>query len=149
MKSKTELIADEALKFKPKKILDVGYAQVPNPLLGKEGAEVYGVDIVNVSADGCGTLYMRLEYHQASFKDGEVDLVAMGCTLAHVASPLRVLARMKSNIKPEGILIISSPNPNYYWENILNIFYHRFKNRVSKAKHIEHFLNFLGTTCAP
>lgn len=38
--------------------------------------------------------------------------------------------------------IISSPNPHYYWENVLNIFYHTFKKRVAKSKHEEHFYDF-------
>jgi SAM-dependent methyltransferase len=66
----------------------------------------------------------------------------MGCTLAHVANPLRVLAEINRVLKPDGILSVSSPNPNYYWENVLNIFYHHFKDRVTKAKHDEHFFEF-------
>ena len=71
-----------------------------------------------------------------------VDAVTMGCTLAHVANPLKVLAEVNRVLKPAGVLIVSSPNPNYYWENALNIFYHHFKHRVVKAKHYEHFFEF-------
>jgi SAM-dependent methyltransferase len=143
MKSKIDLLTDEALKYPSKKILDIGYAQTPNSALGKNGAEVYGIDIVSAPAENYKETYVcDLNTTKLPFKDGEIDLVAMGCTLAHVANPLKVLAEVNRILKPEGILIISSPNPNYYWETVLNVFYNTFKNRVSEAKHIEHFFEF-------
>jgi SAM-dependent methyltransferase len=55
---------------------------------------------------------------------------------------MKVMADINRVIKPGGTLVISSPNPNYYWENALNIFYHYFKKRVVKSKHEEHFYDF-------
>lgn len=104
--------------------------------------KVYGVDLVEVEAPYEKTFVADLNTDPLPFKDGEIDAVAMGCTLAHVANPLKVLGEVNRILKPEGVLVVSSPNPNYYWENVLNIFYHRFKNRVSAAKHIEHFFEF-------
>jgi SAM-dependent methyltransferase len=140
MKSKLELMAEEAMIWKPTKLVDVGYAQLPNTFL--PGVKVYGVDIVQVPAPYEKTFVCDLNTDPLPFQDGEIDVVAMGCTLAHVANPLKVMGEVNRILKKDGILIVSSPNPNYYWENVLNIFYHHFKTRVSKAKHIEHFFEF-------
>lgn len=140
MKSKLELIADEVLKAQPATVIDVGYAQLPNPFL--EGVRVFGVDLVEAPAPYEKTYVVDLNVDTLPFKDGEVDAVAMGCTLAHVANPLRVLGEVNRVLPVGGTLVVSSPNPNYYWETVLNVFYHHFKTRVVKAKHYEHFFEF-------
>ncbi len=139
-KPKLKLIAEEVLRFKPKIIVDIGYAQGPNIFL--EGAEVYGVDLVSVPAPYKETYQCDLNTSPLPFHYGLIDAATMGCTLAHVANPLRVLAEINRILKPGGIVVVSSPNPNYYWETVLNIFYSHFKDRVSKAKHVEHFFEF-------
>lgn len=83
-----------------------------------------------------------LNVDRLPFGDGELDAVTMGCTLAHVARPLQLLAEINRVLKSDGTLVITSPNPNYYWETVLNIFYHQFKHRVAKSKHEEHFYSF-------
>ena len=140
MRQKPELIAKEVLESKPSKVVDIGYAQLPNPFL--TGVKVYGVDIIEAPAPYEKTFVCDLNIEPLPFKTGEMDAVAMGCTLAHVANPLKVLGEINRILKPGGTLVLSSPNPNYYWENVLNIFYHHFKTRVAKAKHEEHFFDF-------
>lgn len=139
-KSKLELIAREALSQNPKVILDIGYAQEPNLFL--KDIKVYGVDIIQTPSPYEKTFICDLNTDKLPFKDGEVDVVTMGCTLAHVANPLKVLAEINRILPMGGTCILSSPNPNYYWENVINIFYHFFKNRVAKVKHVEHFFEF-------
>jgi SAM-dependent methyltransferase len=140
MKSKLQVMAEEALAYKPSTIVDIGYAQEPNQFL--TGVKVYGVDIVEALAPYEKTFKCDLNIDKLPFETGKIDLVTMGCTLAHVSHPLRVLAEINRILKLGGILIISSPNPNYYWENVVNIFYNHFKKRVAKAKHEEHFFEF-------
>lgn len=141
IKSKNALIAGVLEQYKPSTILDVGYAQNPNPKLR---GLVYGVDIVRVPVpDNYASTYtVDLNTTRIPMGDGSTDAVTMGCTLAHVANPLKVLGEINRVLKPGGVLIVSSPNPNYYWESVLNIFYHHFKHRVVKAKHYEHFFEF-------
>lgn len=140
MKTKPELIADEVLKYNPKTIVDVGYAQLPNTNF--KDATVYGVDLVEAPAPYEKTYVVDLNVDRLPFADESIDAVAMGCTLAHVANPLRVLSEINRILPKDGILVVSSPNPNYYWETILNVFYNHFKSRVTKAKHYEHFFEF-------
>lgn len=140
MKTKNELISGETTDAEV--IVDIGFAQNPNLLL--KGKEVHGIDIVEVPLPSNYTQGHKLDLNteKLPFADSSVDMVTMGCTLAHVASPLKVVGEIHRILKPEGKLILSTPNPNYYWENVLNIFYHYFKDRVVAAKHEEHFYDF-------
>lgn len=142
MKSKLELMASEVLRYYPKKIVDIGYAQEPNRFLLHKGIEVYGIDIVEISVPYTETFRCDLNTDDIPFNDEAVDAVAMGCTLAHVANPLKLLGQINRILPKGGVCVLSSPNPNYYWENVLNIFYYAFRLRVSKAKHLEHFFEF-------
>lgn len=144
--SKQKLIADALQSIRPGAtiIVDIGYAQTPNMLLKKAGNKVFGIDLASVPVPaGYDAVHQcDLNVEKLPFADGSVDVVTMGCTLAHVANPLKVLAEVNRVLRPDGVLIVSSPNPNYYWENALNIFYHYFKHRVVKVKHYEHFFEF-------
>lgn len=142
MTSREELIAEEAEKHHPAKILDIAYAHGPNKALVKTGAELYGLDPLSRSAPYKGVHTCDINTDPIPFPDETFDMVTMGCVLAHTARPLEVLAKIHKVLKPGGILILSSPNPNYYWESLLNILYHHFEKRVSKSKHVEHFFEF-------
>jgi len=142
IRTKDEIIGAEAAACTPKKILDIGYAQGPNLHLMKDGVEVYGVDLVDWPSPYTKNILCDLNTEALPFNDGEMDVVTMGCVLAHVAKPLALLADIHRVLKPNGVLILTSTNPNYYWESVLNLFYHSFKKKVSKSKHIEHFFEF-------
>jgi hypothetical protein len=88
MKSKLRLIADEVLVHAPSTVVDIGYAQDPNPHLKETGARVVGIDIVSQPAPYDETIVCDLNTTVLPFNDDSIDVVAMGCTLAHVASPL-------------------------------------------------------------
>ncbi len=143
MKTKGNVIADTLYAVYPdaQKVLDVGYAQNPSTYLH---GEIYGIDIV---ADNHPVGYKEvkrvdLNTGHIPYEDGFFDAVTMGCVLAHVANPIQLMSELHRVLKPNGYLVFSSPNPNYYWENVLNIFFHKFKHRVCKAKWVEHFQSF-------
>lgn len=92
MKSKLRLIAESALEHTPNRILDIGYAQDPNPYLKERGATVFGVDIVAKPASYDKTFICDLNTDTLPFTDASLQAVTMGCTLAHVASPLKTMA---------------------------------------------------------
>jgi SAM-dependent methyltransferase len=146
MQSKQEIISNVLGIASPdcKVVVDIGYSQKTNIFLKRSGVSVYGVDLMySAIPEGYDGVYKcDLNTDPLPFGSASVDAVTMGCVLAHVANPLRVLSEINRILKPKGVLIVSSPNPNYYWETILNIFYNYFKKRVSKAKHLEHFFEF-------
>lgn len=146
MKNKARLIAEALKSYRPHATVDIGYAQAPNPELRRiaHSPYVYGVDLVEIPTPHNYNKVYRCDINvdRLPFSPGETDAVIMGCTLAHVANPLKVLGEINRVLSEGGALILSSPNPNYYWETILNIFYNHFKSRVSKAKHYEHFFEF-------
>lgn len=140
--SREELIAEEAAIHHPARILDIAYAHGPNLVLVNTGADIRGLDPLSRPAPYTEMHKCDINTDPIPFPDETFDMVTMGCVLAHTARPLEVLAKIYRVLKPGGILILSSPNPNYYWENLLNIFYHHFEKRVSKSKHLEHFFEF-------
>ena len=146
-KSREELIAREAAQHHPERILDIAYAHGLNNALKNTGAELHGLDPIGRPAASFTKVYpCDINMAKIPFLDEELDMVTMGCVLAHTSRPLSVLKEIHRVLKPGGILILSSTSPNYYWENILNIFYNHFKNRVSKSKHGEHFFEFTRYT---
>jgi ubiquinone/menaquinone biosynthesis C-methylase UbiE len=140
---KPELIAKTLYKHhkNPSRILDVGYAQYPNKHLH---GEVCGVDIVTDEHPENYTAVHNVDLNTFTlpYDDCYFDAVTMGCVLAHVTNPLGLLSELHRVLKPDGVLVLSSPNPNYYWEQMLNIFFTYFKNRVAKVKFLEHFYEF-------
>lgn len=142
MKTKPQIIAEQ-IPEAAMVVVDVGCSQLENNFLLKEGRKVYGVDIVPRDIPGYERCFaVDLNANPLPFADGSVDAVAMGCVLAHVAAPLKVLADINRVLPIGGTLVLSTPNPNYYWETVLNVFYHHFKGRVCRAKHGEHFCSF-------
>lgn len=141
--SKPKLIAKTMYRHRPdaKVILDVGYAQQPNRDLK---GTVYGVDIVTDEVPENYFQVDQVDLNTCSlpYKDETFDSVCMGCVLAHVSNPLGLLVELHRVLKKDGVIVLSSPNPNYYWETVLNMFFHYFKNRVSKSKLVEHFFEF-------
>lgn len=141
--SKPQLIAATLYEQSPSahRILDVGYAQYPNSALR---GDVHGVDIYAEEKPANYTAVHYADFNTCSlpFPDASFDAVTMGCVLAHVANPLGFLVELHRVLKPDGVIVLSSPNPNYYWETMLNIFFHHFKSRVSPSKFKEHFFEF-------
>lgn len=122
-------------------VLDVGYAQNPSSYLK---GDIYGVDIVADEHPANYREVKRVDLNDGClpYPDDFFDAVAMGCVLAHVANSVQLLEEIHRVLKPRGILVLSSPNPHYYWEGVLNIFFHHFKHRVCKAKSVAHFYSF-------
>ena len=143
MKTKQELIAAllEGVDLKSGKILDIGFAQEPNRHLP---GEIYGIDIKNFSsaANYKETKQVDLNQERIPYEDNFFDAVVVGCTLSHLANPVATLCEVNRVLKGKGWLLITTPNPHYYWEVVLNLFPSFFKYRVARAKLEEHFFSF-------
>lgn len=141
MRTRDEIIAEEVIKHRPARVLDIAYAHGPNAVLAGVAKEVVGIDPIARPAPFPVTR-CDVNAELLPFPDESFDVVTMGCVLAHLSKPLTFLKEVHRVLAPGGTLILMSPNPQYYWENIINIFYSRFKKRVSKSKHVEHFFEF-------
>jgi len=143
MKGKSQLLAERLYTVQPdtNRVLDVGYAQNPSSFLK---GEVHGIDLFAEEHPHNYAEVKRVDLNDGHipYEDSFFDAATMGCVLAHVANPLQLLLELHRVIRPGGVLVFSSPNPQYYWEVVLNVFYHTFKKRVSQAKHLEHFTSF-------
>ncbi len=141
--SKHRLIAKTMYGHRPNAtvILDVGYAQ--NPSTDLKG-DVYGIDIVTDEKPGNYKEVQNVDLNTCKlpYPDEFFDTITMGCVLAHVTNPFGLLVELHRVLKKDGVLVLSTPNPNYYWENVVNTFFHFFKNRVAKSKFEEHFFEF-------
>lgn len=141
-RSREELIAHEVKAMHPSRVLEIAYAHSPNRLLGELGGEVHGIDPLARAAPFASMTKLDVNKDPIPFPDGHFDVVTSGCLLGHVAKPLSVLAEIHRVLKPSGTLILMAPNPHYYWEVILNLWYQHFVSRVSRSKRIEHFFEF-------
>ena len=143
-KGKSQVIAETlySVEANPKRILDVGFAQGPTTHLSK--GDVYGIDIFEIGLPQGYKEVKRVDLNEGHipYEDGFFDAVTMGCVLAHVANPLQLLEELHRVVKPGGVVVLSSPNPQYYWEGAMNTFFNFFKKRVPKVKFVEHFYSF-------
>jgi SAM-dependent methyltransferase len=127
----------------PLDILDVGCGSGANSeALAAKGHRVQGVDI---SEAGIEKYRMRgfegrvcdiesgLDYPDASF-----DLVFCSEVIEHMTSPEILAAEMARVLKPEGLLVLSTPNSAFWLYRVLGLFGYT----VSELQHPKHFQFF-------
>lgn len=121
------------------RVLDIGYAEYPN----RVSKNLYGIDIVpRPKAD----LLQYVETRQVDmntspipYPDQFFDTVTAGDVIEHVANPMAMLCECNRVLKSGGTLIMSTPNPYYYWEAMQNLLV-RFS--WMKARQEGHFTCF-------
>jgi len=120
------------------KTLDIGFAQSPNYHL----ANCYGIDIQKVEKpDNYQEVkVVDLNSQPIPYEDNFFDSVVAGEIIEHVANPLKFLAECNRVLKNEGVLIITTPNPQYYWEIILNAFTKKFN--ITDEQHFYSFTRY-------
>jgi ubiquinone/menaquinone biosynthesis C-methylase UbiE len=123
-----------AKKFcKDKTVLDAacgtGYG---SHLVAQEAKEVFGVDISQEAIDYCEKNYVQdnLQFKQASvdnmpFPDEFFDVIISFETIEHIDEKLqnKFLLEIKRVLKPEGMLIMSSPDKASSSQNEINSFH--------------------------
>jgi GT2 family glycosyltransferase/ubiquinone/menaquinone biosynthesis C-methylase UbiE/glycosyltransferase involved in cell wall biosynthesis len=109
---------------KEKDVLDVacgeGYGSF---LMADVARSVAGVDISNEVIDHASATYKKpnLVFYQGSainlnFADASFDVVVSFETIEHLAEQTQMLAEIKRVLRPDGLLVISSPNRPIYSE---------------------------------
>jgi len=104
------------------RVLDVGFAQLPNPWLLRSDFEVTGIDI-NAPPSPSG--YQR-ELQGDVFdvdgldEGGPYDSILAGELIEHLENPYDLLRFFHARVRPGGRLVLSTPNaaafPTVFWE---------------------------------
>ena len=114
-----------ALQFcRGKSVLDIACGEgYGSALIGRVAAQVTGVDIasdaVRHAAESYGTDNVSFALGECAdipVADGSVDVVVSFETLEHVAEQSKFLREIKRVLRPEGILVLSTPNTDVYKE---------------------------------
>ncbi|GAA5070544.1 methyltransferase domain-containing protein [Lysobacter panacisoli] len=116
------------------KVLDVACGEgYGSALLARSAAQVVGVDISGEAVAHARAAYGdigNLSFEQASatalpFEDASFDAVVSFETLEHLHEQDEMLAQIRRVLKPDGVLIISSPNKAIYSDrrNFVNEFH--------------------------
>ena len=111
---------------KNKKVLDIasgeGYGSF---LLAKEASQVIGVDLAQEAINHAKAAYPKenLQFLQGSIlkipgPDHFFDVVVSFETLEHVSDHEQTFAEIKRVLKPDGILIISTPEKSVYSDKV-------------------------------
>ena len=121
------------------KTLDIGYAEFPNHTT----KNLYGIDIVprpDVPLPNyVETKQVDLNTSPIPYPDGFFETIIAGDVIEHVANPLFMLCECNRVLAPGGTLIVSTPNPYYYWEYMQNLL---VKFKWMKARQEGHFTTF-------
>jgi len=111
---------------KKKDVLDVacgeGYGSF---LLAGVARSVVGVDISKEAVQHASATYKmpNLTFHlgnaaKLNFCDASFDIVISFETIEHLAEQAQMLAEIRRVLRPEGVLVISSPNRPIYSESL-------------------------------
>ena len=107
----------EAYFDKPGKILDIGCATGLFLAAMKErGWEAHGIEPSDYAADYARTQYGLQVIHgtleDTQLPEDQFDVVTMWDVLEHVDDPMETLKEVYRILKPNGLLVVSLPNPN-------------------------------------
>jgi 2-polyprenyl-3-methyl-5-hydroxy-6-metoxy-1,4-benzoquinol methylase len=110
----------EMLTFVPttaKRVLELGCATALFGAAIKErtGAEVWGIEFDPVAAEHAATLIDRVfvgdaDEQVALLPDGHFDVIVCNDVLEHLVNPVQTLAKLRSKLTPEGVVVASIPN---------------------------------------
>jgi SAM-dependent methyltransferase len=107
------------------KVLDVGWASVPNSFLYNK--IVIGLDLTSRDhpANYTKCLIGDVLCLPEPFGSNAFDALVAGEILEHLEAPMDFLRRCHSVLVPGGRLVLSTPNPHYPIEQLLTIFLSR------------------------
>ena len=94
------------------KILDIGFSLLPNPYLK---GEVIGVDIYlpNKKPKNYTKLIKADVTKKLPFKDNSIDTIVLGGVIEHIENHVKALREMNRVLKPNGVLLMETPNPYF------------------------------------
>jgi SAM-dependent methyltransferase len=104
-------------------VLDIGYAQIPNPYLG--GYHRVGYDLDTPSP---GSIRYEEEIQgdvadiTSALHGRTFDTIICAELIEHLENPYEFLRRIKTLLRPEGRLILTTPNPLGFPVALLELF---------------------------
>jgi SAM-dependent methyltransferase len=111
-------------------ILDIGFAQNPNPYL----KNVVGADIRGPKPRNYKSIHLvNLNSKPLPFKPKSFDAVIAGGVIEHVENPSHVLRECNRVLKDDGMLIVSTPQAHYYWSYLHTILRRWIRDRDEGA----------------
>ncbi len=124
-------------------ILDVGCGTGMAAEKLKEFGRIYGVDIspesIKQAKERLNNAYVGPAENLPLLNDG-FDVVVCTETIEHLLSPLDAILEFNRVLKPNGYLVISTPNP-WYWQIVLQRMYSRLRgHKVGTGQIVEHYL---------
>lgn len=125
-------------------ILDVGFAANPNPFL----KNVAGIDIVlpQNKPDNYGDIVAcNLNTDDLPFADESFDALIAGDVIEHLENPSHFLREANRVLKPDGKLVISTPQANDWWVACHNWFFRRLIKDPDQGEHLQNW-TFLDMT---
>lgn len=125
----SSLVAAEAYRYRKMarlceghgRLLDIGCARVPNPYL--RNPQIVGLDQRRVKTP---ENYTEMVVGDAAdlprpFETASFDCVVAGELLEHLQDPIGFLRGCVTTLRPQGALVLSTPNPNWPMEQLLTM----------------------------
>lgn len=137
-------------------VLDIASGEgYGSALMAETALRVYGVDISQEAVDHANNKYKseNLSYavgkcEEIPLSDGSVDVVVSFETIEHHDKHDQMMSEVKRILKPDGVLIISSPDRLYYSDepgnhnvfHVKELYSHEFKSLLNNYfKNVEYF----------
>lgn len=121
----------------PESIIDLGTADgtIKNsyPSARCVGVE-YSLDLVEANSDGRITL-LQGDVSHLSVHDDSFDIAVATAIIEHISEPERMLEEVKRVLKPNGLLILTAPDP--FWEHIAIIAGHLPDEQHNKVMNLK------------
>lgn len=102
------LLSDEAVGTR---ILDLGYAQLPNRHLVRDGRHVTGIDLAPAPGSSGYDVEIQADVMDFDLSGPKFTTVVAGELIEHLERPFDFIRRLKDFLEPGGRLILSTPNP--------------------------------------
>ncbi|MFQ5429234.1 MAG: class I SAM-dependent methyltransferase [Phycisphaerae bacterium] len=104
-----------------RRILDLGCADMPNPYLANP--EVVGLDLADADLPANYTDFKRGDVMDLPrpFGPASFDAIHAGELIEHLERPVEFLRGCLECLRPGGIMVLSTPNPNSPIERLLTI----------------------------
>lgn len=92
-------------------VLDIGYADFPNPYINSPDLTGYDIQLNDASLNYSELIQDKVENIISHFPERRFDTIICGELIEHLFNPYGFLQDIQSLLRPDGILLLSTPNP--------------------------------------